>query len=219
MTNRKITNTYFFTVDGETELWYFEWLEKQINENPDAKYRVSLKRKKKTPLKYAKSHTVLERTEITHIFDFESEEAVHTDHFFKMLDEMKKSELLGKQIKYKSGYSNFTFELWMVLHKSDCSGSFAHRRQYLEPINRAYGEHFGNLDQYKHENDFKRVLGKLCLEDVKNAVHRAKAITDKNEENGYTLHEYKTYKYYRENPSLAIWETVERILCECGIMQ
>jgi len=36
MGNRKITRKYYFTVDGETEQWYFEWLAKQINCTPDA---------------------------------------------------------------------------------------------------------------------------------------------------------------------------------------
>lgn len=37
------------------------------------------------------------------------------------MDNMKKAEQLGKQIKYKSGYSNFTFDLWIILHIADCN--------------------------------------------------------------------------------------------------
>ena len=58
-----------------------------------------------------------------------------------------------KKIKYALGYSNFTFELWMILHKRDCNGSLTDRRQYLNPINQAFGEKFENLDQYKHEDN------------------------------------------------------------------
>ena len=36
-------------------------------------------------------------------------------------------------------------------------------------------------------------------------------------ENGYVLQEYKGYRYYKENPSLAIWEVIERVLVECGL--
>lgn len=32
---------------------------------------------------------------------------------------MESAQNLGKSIKYKLGYSNFTFELWMILHKND----------------------------------------------------------------------------------------------------
>ena len=156
MGNRKITRKYYFTVDGETEQWYFEWLAKQINCTPDA--------------------TCL-------------------------------------------GYSNFTFELWVVLHKEDCFGALSHRSQYLVPINRAFGENFENLDQYKHENNFKRVLQKLCLQSVRDAVYRSRSITDRNHEHGYSLHQYKGYTYYRENPSLSLWESIEKILFDCGLME
>ena len=62
------------------------------------------------------------------------------------MDNMKKAKELGKQITYKFGYSNFTFDLWIVFHKVDCNGSFTHRGQYLNPINRAYDENFESMD-------------------------------------------------------------------------
>ena len=131
---------------------------------------------------------------------------------------MKEAQNTGKNIKYNLGYSNFTFELWMILHKADCNGSLMHRRQYLMPLNRAYGENFENLDQYKHENNFKRVLSKLTLDNVRQAVRRAKVIMRKNEEMGYRLQEYKGYRYYKENPSLSLWEQIERILRDCKVL-
>ena len=62
----------------------------------------------------------------------------------------------------------------MVLHKADCNASYSHRRQYIDPINRAYNERFENLDQYKHENNFKRLLGAISLYEVKATAQRAK---------------------------------------------
>ena len=40
---RKQTLTYFFSVDGETEKWYLDWLENQINAALEAKYKVKIK--------------------------------------------------------------------------------------------------------------------------------------------------------------------------------
>ena len=85
------------------------------------------------------------------------------------------------------------------------------------PINQAYGEQFDNLDQYKHEDNFKRILRKLCLQDVKNAVQRSRIITARNQEHGYSLISYRGYSYYRENPSLLIWESVSKILSDSGL--
>jgi len=53
--------------------------------------------------------------------------------FHGILSEMKEAKT-QKKITYELGYSNFAFELWMVLHKRDCNGPLNHRKQYLGPI-------------------------------------------------------------------------------------
>jgi len=216
---RKETRKYFFTVEGETEKWYFEWLQRAINGESAAIYTVKFNCPiQKDPLKRAKSLVTLEKTEITHVMDRESEEEVHIQQFETALSRMKSAEKIGKNIKYNLGYSNFTFELWIILHKADCIGSLTHRRQYILPLNKAYSEQFDDLDQYKHEGNFKRILAKLTLDDVGQAVRRSKAIMQTNKENGYSFCQTKGYRYYVENPSLSIWGIVERIMTECGLL-
>jgi len=219
MFRMKATKKYYFSVEGETEKWYLDWLQEKMNNDQAMKYKVSIDSKiQKDPLKRAKSMNVLSKIEVTHIFDYESNDDVHTIQFKEILDLLKKASTLGKQIKYNLGYSNFTFELWIALHKINCNGSLSHRRQYLDPINRAYGEKFESLDQYKHEANFKRVLGKISLCEVKAAIARAKVIMERNEENGLVLQEYKGYRYYKENPALSIWKSIEKILKECELL-
>ena len=92
------------------------------------------------------------------------------------------------------------------------------RTQYLSHINRAYREHFENLDQYKHEDAFKRCLSQLTLDDVRTAITRAKQIMEKNAQEEKTLKQYKGFSYYTGNPALTIWESIERILKECGLL-
>lgn len=216
---RKENRTYYFSVEGETEQWYLEWLQRMINAEPNAKYTVKFDSKiQKDPLSRVKRMTIVGKTEITHIFDYESEEEIHAKQFKTVLERMKNAQNTGKNIKYYLGYSNFTFELWIILHRMDCNGSLMHRRQYLVPLNRAYGENFENLEQYKHENNFKRILSKLSLDHVRQAIRRSKAIMQKNAEMGYRMQEYKGYRYYKENPSLSLWEQIERILADCKIL-
>lgn len=172
----------------------------------------------KDPIKYAKNLAILQKTKIVHITDYESDEPVHTTQFLAALGRMKDAKQGGKQINYVLGYSNLTFELWMILHMADCNGSLSHRRQYLGSLNRAYSEDFEDLKQYKHENNFKRILKKLTLENVKTAISRAEGIMRRNHENGYTPVEYKGFTYYRENPSLSIWEHIRMILSDCGLL-
>lgn len=87
----------------------------------------------------------------------------------------------------------------------------------LAPINQAFGERFENLDQYKHEDEFKRCLGKLSLDDVHEAIKRADVIMANNQRDGNTLLQYKGYTYYRDNPALSIHEAVRKMFEECGI--
>lgn len=216
---RKENHTYYFSVEGETEKWYLEWLQKAINDTPEAKFKVKLDAKiQKDPLARAKGLTILGKTQIVHVFDRESEEPYHAKQFTDTIDRMKASEKTGKNIKYLLGYSNFSFELWMILHKADCKASMSHRKQYLDPLNRAFDEHFEDLDKYKKEENFKRVLSKLTLDDVRSAIKRSEQIMTHNQKAGFVLQNYKGYQYYKENPSLSVWEVMKRILCDCGLM-
>ncbi len=216
---RKENITYYFSVEGETEKWYLDWLQSCINASADAKYTVKLDSKiQKDPLARAKGMTILRKTEITHVFDRESEEPIHTKQFISTLDRMKAAQRLGKDIQYTLGYSNFTFELWIILHKANCNGAKGQRRQYLTPLNTAFHECFQSLDEYKHEANFQRILGQLSLDDVKEAVRRSEQIMKYNGEMGFAQQNYKGYSFYTVNPSLSIWESVKKILHDCGLL-
>lgn len=39
---RKECRKYYFSVEGETEKWYLEWLQKQINNSDKAEYKVKI---------------------------------------------------------------------------------------------------------------------------------------------------------------------------------
>lgn len=133
------------------------------------------------------------------------------------MDRMRESEKLGKCVAYRLGYSNFTFDLWMVLHKMDCDGSLSDRHQYLGKINSAFSEKFEDMDKYKKKENFERCLSKLTLSDVYEAVRQAQRIMEHNA-NNYSEVSYKKFKYYRENPSLEIGTVIGGILKDCGLM-
>ncbi len=210
---------YAFTVEGETEQWYLLWLRDQINQYEGRKYNVAFDVKvQQSPRKYYKGINAKTTPEVTHICDVESNNPIHVEKFQNILSEMAEAKS-QKKIKYALGYSNFTFELWMILHKRDCNGSLTDRRQYLNPINQAFGEKFENLDQYKHEDNFKRCLGKLTINDVIMAVGRADIITANNIETGKKILTSCRYRYFRDNPSLSIHEVVKGILTDCKIAE
>lgn len=219
MAKRKPTKKYYFSVEGETEQWYLKWLQDIINHTDSSACKVSIDCPvRKNPVKHIKSLNITGPTEVYHFFDYESDEPIYRQRFQDAMDNMKKAERLGKQVKYFSGYSNFSFDLWIILHMTDCNTSFSHRKQYITPINKVFGEKFENMDEYKKEDNFKRCLSKMNLSNVIDAVGRARKIMERNKKNGYVLHQYKGYRYYRENPSLSAWESIERILRDCELM-
>ncbi len=218
MSERLYTRKYTITVEGETEKWYFEWLNKQINACESRTCNASIDAKvQQSPKKFYKGANAKTTPRVIHICDVESNEPAYVHKFQNILKEMKEAKD-QKRIAYILGYSNFTFELWMVLHKRNCNGSIHHRRQYLDSICLAFDEKFEDLDHYKQEAAFERCLNKLTLENVLDAIRRAETITTLNEKDKKTLIRYRGYVYFRENPALSVHEVVKTILTECGVI-
>lgn len=219
MAYKKQTLKYFFSVEGETEELYLKWLENEINSDDNAKYRVSLNPDTREPIKFVKSLNTLGKTTIYHLMDYESDEAQHVERFMEVMRNMKKAQDLGKQVKYKLCYSNLTFDLWIILHKVDCYTQFAHRKNYLSVINRAYNEKFESMKEFKEGKNLERCLKKLNIDNVMDAVSRANKIMRKNTDNGYMPQQFMGYKYYRENPSLEVGNVIGNILSDCGLIK
>ena len=218
-TNRKKTLTYYFSVEGSTEKWYLDWLENQINSIDEAKCKVKIKAEvQKDPVSYGKKLTVREKTIVWHISDIEGTSREHIQAVEGTLTRLKDVKKLGKDIVYKWGYSNLSFDLWMILHKQNCNAALAGVNNYLSHINNAFGAQFESMKKYKEEANFKRCLEQLQLEDVVTAILRAKTIMQRNERDGYPLTRFKGYAYYLYNPSLELWQPIEQILNDCGII-
>ena len=218
-TPRKQTLTYYFSVEGETEQWYLEWLEAQINANEHANYIVKFIAKvEKDPVSFIKKLVVQKKTTIWHLSDIEgsSDEQIQTVH--NTLGRLKDAKGLGKSIIYKWGYSNLSFDLWMILHKQNCNAELNGVGSYLSHINRVFDEHFESMKEYKEEANFKHCLGKLSFPEVLTALSRAKAIMHRNERDGYHISQFKGYSYYIHNPSLDLWQPIETILIDCGLL-
>lgn len=118
-------------------------------------------------------------------------------------------------MKYQLGYSNLSFELWIILHKTDFNAQVSNCSGYLRYINSCYDENFESLNEYKEEQNFKRLLCKLNIENVKAALKRANKIQENNKLRGYREINYRNYKYIRENPSLSLGDIFSEILNDC----
>ena len=131
MSNMLETKKYVFTVEGETEQWYLEWLRDRINECEGRSNNVAIEAKvQQSPKKFYKTVNAKTTPEVFHICDVESNEKDHVDKFKRILSEMKEAKT-QKKIKYRLGYSNFAFELWIVLHKRNCNGNSIIESRYV----------------------------------------------------------------------------------------
>lgn len=197
----KRTVKYYFSTEGQTEKWYLEYLENLINSEESSNSKVSFNIKVDKPSSYVKRLNILKETKVYHIFDFESSEEEYEKRFISVLKEMEKSEKLGKKVSYINGYSNLTFELWILLHKTDMNESIGNRKNYLNKLNKFFNTKYKSLSEYKEEKHFKAILQQLSLENIKDAVKGTDKIINNNIRCGYKEEKYGKYKWYRENPS------------------
>ena len=143
----KKVNSYYFSVEGENEKWYFEHLQKLINCSEEAVFNVQFNIKiDKSPFSRIKAINVpvyaKQKLPVFHVVDYESNTPEHTEQFCGMLDELKYIKTKRAMYDYKLGYSNFAFELWLILHKRTGDFSVADRSRYVEQINTLYGTNF-----------------------------------------------------------------------------
>ena len=111
MSKKLETKKFVFTVEGETEQWYLGWLRDQINSCGTRTYNVAIDaRVQQSPKKFFKGLTAKSTPVVFHICDVESDDPVHVEKFRNILSEMKEAKT-QKNISYRLGYSNFTFEL------------------------------------------------------------------------------------------------------------
>ncbi len=205
---------FYLSVEGETEKWYFEHLRDLVNGSPDARYKLALRCDvEKEPLAMAKRLAVPRgaRIDVWHVFDFESESDQHRRNFQDTLRQMRDASNIGKRLRYRSAYSNFTFDLWMVLHRRGVAHC-GHRDEYLQQINAAYDTRFREMHEYKREENFKGLLADIGLEDVAGAVVRAKQMDESTMRKGARTAEHCGYTYCLENPYTELHQLVGEML-------
>ena len=167
-------------------------------------------------MKYAKKINTLSKVQAVHVFDYE--ESSNEPAFKTTLDYMKEAESKTKKVEYQLAYTNFCFELWIILHKKRAVISLPNKNGYLSIINSVYSQSFESLLQYKHKDSFEKILNKLSIEDVKTAISNAYHLDSNNVKNDNPLITHRSYKYYRNNPALNIHVYIERILKDVGLI-
>lgn len=219
----KQNKLYYFSVEGYNEKWYFEHLQKLINNSDESKYNVQFDIKiDRSPLSRKKSINVPvfsgQKLRLFHIVDYESNDPEHVKQFSGLLDELSEIRKKYKAYNYKLGYSNFAFELWLILHKSGNIHQVQDRSRYIDQINSLYNTNFQKMKSNKNQKTFERLLEQIGLEEVKRALANAEKVRKYQEDIGNRLMELKGFKYYRDNPDITVNECVKKIFDDCSLI-
>ena len=215
------------SVEGvNCERMYFEHLAKLINTSGRNKYNLNISPKAMSPLQYAKRNAYKQayrqKGEKTlpyiHIQDIEDYyDTPLQKKFYRIIDEMRAAERMF-DISYRLCYSNYTFELWMLLHVADMTAGVTNRAAYLRPINQHFKRKYSSLDEFKNTLEFQRILdGFITLDAVFDAVKRAKRIVENNAQQNKKRITYKGVTFYPDNPDVTVHEIVQMILSVCGV--
>ena len=223
---KKESRQFNISVEGiNCEKMYFEHLAKLIN-NSDATYNLKVDPRKMTPMQYAKrnAHRPVEKRKgnkklpyihVQDIEDYNSE--FHRKKFYGMINEMRDAEDEFR-ITYELGYSNYTFELWMLLHVADMNHAVLDRKAYLAPINRWFHRDFADLDEFKREAAFQEILDEfVTLDSIKQAIRRAEEILEQNGKDGKASENYRGFTFYHDNPDVSVHEVVRLIFEVCEV--
>lgn len=212
MRKRLENSTYSLTVEGECEKLYFEHLKKLINTNENRKRNCVFKPEisKRKPLSFAKANAHI-TTPFFHIQDIEdyNDERLKLK-FNNLLKELKAAK---KIVNYDLGYSNYSFELWICLHKLDMFSFKHNRNDYYIDINKGFNTNYKSCNEFKEKNEFLKLLSNITLEDVSSAITRSIKIKERKE-NKKKISLYN-FEFYKDNPDLSIHEIVKTILNDC----
>ena len=121
-------------------------------------------------------------------------------------------------VAYDLGYSNYTFELWLLLHVTDMNAPLADRYHYLNYINRAFGTTYKSLSEYKKADNFCQILKDfITLEAVLKAIERSERLRDRRSKTD-SLTEYRGISFYEDNPDTTVDKVVQYIFQVCGVL-
>ena len=224
---KKESRQFNISVEGiNCEKLYFEHLAILINSSNSNTYNLKIDPKKMGPLEYAKRNAYKpvdkrrsnKKLPYIHIQDIED---YYDDYqrckFYNLIDDMRTAEdKFG--IEYELGYTNYTFELWMLLHVTDMQNPVMNRKKYLTHINKWFNRDFTDLDEFKKAHTFQDILDEyVSLDSVKQAINRAEIIVNNNCEEHKKRETYNKFSFYRDNPDLTIHEVVKLIFEVCGV--
>lgn len=131
----------------------------------------------------------------------------------------------GKQVKYEEaidlamenqiilGYTNYCFDLWLILHKEDYFYSVNNQEDYAAKLRQVYGlRRDANI---KKKEQVESILDQINMGDIKAAIARAEFITSNNLKKEAKKTSQK-YVYY-DNPDTKMHILLKSLFQKVGV--
>lgn len=120
---------------------------------------------------------------------------------------------LARENKIELGYTNYCFDLWMILHKEDYFEVVENQDAYAEKLRQVYG--LATNANIKKEKRVTEIVNQIELSDIKNAIQRGKKISEDNQSKEANITP-KNNKYYN-NPDTQMHELLQFLFAKVGI--
>lgn len=201
---RKQELLYIIAVEGKNqEKLYFERVENLINEVEKRKYDIKFDFVEpfggdpKCIVERAINKSIGKSNKAA-VFDYDGK----TSKYEEAID-------LGIENNIDLGYSNYSFDLWLIWHKVDFNKCVISQNEYESKVKSVFGLSPGK--NIKKEKIVININSQIALKDIFNAIDRADKNQEYNKNNNTAIITAKGNKYY-SNPDTRIHEILKEIL-------
>ena len=147
------------------------------------KYQAVIVTKQLQPLQFCKRFigNVDKRDLFWHIQDIEDYyDKSLLNSFYTLISSLSEAKKIFG-ITYELGYSNYSFELWVLLHVANMSQTLSTRKDYLKYINKYFKKKYKRFEEFKNEKEFVLILKNfVTIESVTQAISNANKIVSNN---------------------------------------
>ena len=219
MQQRLCKNNPIITCEGETEKWYFQHFKVLVNNSSACTMRLDYEEPfvTKEPLRRAKYISIPFERKWYHIIDQETNSSSDKITFKNNLKNFNDIKKIRKNVKLYLGYSNISFELWLIMHKTNEQPQVHKPSQYLKLLKKLYNcPNIKELEEFKTKQNFERVLKQITLDDIKRAVRNGQKLELENKK--CCAHQKNCgFEYFEENPSTNLHKIIIDIFNDVGI--
>lgn len=112
------------------------------------------------------------------------------------------------------GYTNYCFDLWLLLHKEASPPKVSHQDDYARYIKVAYG--LSASDNIKEKKIVELILNQIELTDIKFAIKQAEILTEAHPSSAPHQTQRNHIGYY-DNPDTCVHTVIKNIFRKTGI--